>query len=390
MLQPDLFAPVAAPEEPVRVEQRPGDLSGLLDRLTATCERPRYNYMLLTLIAEASAETGKAGPFVRIDGEQVAIRDWLCHAMNPVGRREPRRLSMTARVREDLAATAGLPSDEQAAAVAVDAEVRARLRRSGRTNVSRAVSELVRAGLLQRYYQGDYVDHHNRGGQRHAVYIVEEATRRALVPSRGHLGTGESRRGSDRAVPTEPERSGRRLRGSNRTGDLYRLIDDVARCRLLYPAPTIAAPRILVLDIPVVSRGPGLALDRYYPMLIETDEELAEAEEFLMTPQPEAVRPDLLEWRASSIRTPGIVITRYEPPQPAWPWVLTCRWPADLAAVAARSGVEMARGCYTTEMFEEEAALECHMVRLLDSLRQHRPVELKFVATDRLSSAGSA
>lgn len=201
MLQPDLFAPVASPEGPVPVEQRPGDLSGLLDRLTATCERPRYNYMLLTLIAEASADTGKAGPFVGVDGEQVAIRDWLCDAMNPVGRREPRRLSMTARVREDLAVTAELPSDERAADAAVDAEVRARLRRSGRTNVSRAVSELVRAGMLQRYYQGDYVDHHNRGGQRHAVYIVEEATRRALAQSEGRRPAASSHPRFKSALP---------------------------------------------------------------------------------------------------------------------------------------------------------------------------------------------
>ena len=115
MIQPDLFAAVAPLVEPSHVAERPFDLSGLLDRLTATCERPRYNYMLLTLIAEASAETGRAGPFVRSEGERVPIRDWLCDAMNPVGRREPRRLSMTARVREDLATTTGLPADERAA-----------------------------------------------------------------------------------------------------------------------------------------------------------------------------------------------------------------------------------------------------------------------------------
>ena len=71
-----------------------------------------------------------------------------------------------------------------------------------------------------------------------------------------------------------------------------------------------------------------------------------------MAPRSIAVGPDLLERRASSLETSGIVITRYDPPQPDWPWVLTCRWPADLAAVAARNGVEMARDCYTTEMFE--------------------------------------
>ena len=181
MIQPDLFAPVALPTGSVRVAERPGDLSDLLDRLTATCERPRYNYMLLTLIAEASAESGRAGPFVRIDGERVAIRDWLSDAMNPVGRREPRRLSMVARVRAELAAAGGLPGDARLAEQVVDMEVKTRLRQSGRTNVSRAVSELVRAGLIQRYYKGDYIDHHNRGGRRQAVYTISKDVRRALA-----------------------------------------------------------------------------------------------------------------------------------------------------------------------------------------------------------------
>ena len=137
--------------------------------------------MLLTLIAEASAATGRAGPYVRVGDRSVTIRDWLCDAMNPVGRRKPRRLQMCAKVRDELASLGALPQEDADADKAVDTEVRRRLRQSGRTNVSRAVSELVRAGLLQRYYKGDYVDHHNRGGQRQAVYTITEETRRALA-----------------------------------------------------------------------------------------------------------------------------------------------------------------------------------------------------------------
>lgn len=180
MVQHELFDP---PRPTARSESAPSaplDVPRLLDRLTASCERPRYNFMLLTLIMEASASSGRAGPYVRVANDDVPIRDWLCDAMNPVGRREPRRLRMLARVRAELAAAGALPNDPKAAEQAVDAEVRERLRQSGRTNVSRAVSELVRAGLVQRFYKGDYVDHHNRGGQRHAVYIVAEEIRRAL------------------------------------------------------------------------------------------------------------------------------------------------------------------------------------------------------------------
>lgn len=171
---------------------------------------------------------------------------------------------------------------------------------------------------------------------------------------------------------------------------MYRLIDDVGQRRLLYPAPTVASPDVLVLDIPAVYRGPGLALGRYYPILIEIAEEAMEVEAFLTAPRPTAVRPDLLERRVSSLTSAAVVITRYDPPQIAWPWVLTCQWPADLARAAARNGVDMTRGCYTMELFEEEAALERHMVALLESLRQHRAVDLKLISADRFPEAGSA
>ena len=63
----------------------------------------------------------------------------------------------------------------------IDTEVRGRLRQSGRSNISRAVSDLVRAGLVRRHYQGYAVDHHNRGAQRQAVYQVTDLARRALA-----------------------------------------------------------------------------------------------------------------------------------------------------------------------------------------------------------------
>ncbi|MBI0477028.1 hypothetical protein D9601_16880 [Sphingomonas sp. MA1305] len=187
MLQPDLFAA----ETPAVVRDineavtPPGGVVGLLERLSAACERPRYNYMLLTLIAEASDRTGAAGPFVQDGGAAVPIRDWLCDALSPLARQDPRRLSIAARVRVELAEAGTLPDSEAAAERTIAAEVQARLRRSGRTNVSRAVSELVRMGLLRRHYQGYRVDHHNRGAQRQAVYTITEATRRALAQTRG-------------------------------------------------------------------------------------------------------------------------------------------------------------------------------------------------------------
>jgi hypothetical protein len=106
------------------------------------------------------------------------LRDWLCDALTPMGRRDPRRLALEARVRDELAAEGSLPAAPAAAAALIEREVRERVRASGKTNVSRAVSELVRAGLLHRHYQGYRVDHHNRGAQRQAVYTLSAPARR--------------------------------------------------------------------------------------------------------------------------------------------------------------------------------------------------------------------
>lgn len=185
MFQPDLFSlekraePIAqsAPEHPL-------DLPGILERLTATCERPRYSFMVLNLIAQASAKTGSAGPYVCEGDQRIPVRDWLCEAMVPVAQRDPRRLAIVGKVREELEAKRALPADPEAADRLVQIQVRKRIRMSGRTNVSRAVSELVRAGFVRRHYQGYRVDHHNRGAQRQAVYTVTEEARRALYAAR--------------------------------------------------------------------------------------------------------------------------------------------------------------------------------------------------------------
>jgi predicted transcriptional regulator len=58
-------------------------------------------------------------------------------------------------------------------------ELRDRLRHSGRTNVSRAVSDLVRAGLIRRHYQG-YASITKIAGRSEAVYTIIPSVKRAL------------------------------------------------------------------------------------------------------------------------------------------------------------------------------------------------------------------
>lgn len=159
------------------------DMSGLLDLLARSTSRPRYAFMLLNLIADRARPDGSAGPLIAEARGAVPIRDWLSDALTPMGQRDPRRLALAHRVRDELAAAGKLPEDEGDAARLIEDEVRLRVRAAGKTNLSRTVSELVKAGLLRRHYQGYRVDHHNRGAQRQAVYTLAGA-------ARGLLGRG--------------------------------------------------------------------------------------------------------------------------------------------------------------------------------------------------------
>lgn len=104
--------------------------------------------------------------------------------MVPMAQRDPKRRATTAAVRDELSRSGDLPADPAEAHAIIDAEVRRRVLRSGRCSVSRAVSDLVKAGLVRRHYQGYRVDHHNRGAQREAVYTITEAAACALVSQR--------------------------------------------------------------------------------------------------------------------------------------------------------------------------------------------------------------
>lgn len=160
------------------------DLSLLLDQLSHCCSRPRYAFMLLTLIADVARPDGSAGPEVRVGEGLIPLRDWLCDALTPMGHRDPRRMALVERVREELHKGARLSGDNAADEALVQDEVRGRVRASGKTNLSRAVTELVKAGLLKRHYQGYRVDHLNRGAQRQAVYtLIGRARVLAVAPA---------------------------------------------------------------------------------------------------------------------------------------------------------------------------------------------------------------
>ena len=160
------------------------DLTTILDRLSAHSRRPRFAFMVLNLLSEAADSRGQAGPLVTHNGETLPIRLWLGGTLARLGAHQARRAAMRRRV----AATLDVPtavSDRANSRPEQEAEefervVQERARTAGGANVSRAVSDLVKCGLVKRTYAGRWTGHHNRGGERHAVYIVEADALAAL------------------------------------------------------------------------------------------------------------------------------------------------------------------------------------------------------------------
>jgi hypothetical protein len=160
------------------MEQAPINVSTILSRLSEHSRRPRYAFMVLNLISEAAGPAGSVGPDIVKEGVLLTVRDWLSDALAPMAERDQRRSKLAARAAEALADE--LPRDPAVAAQILGDEIRLRVRRSGKTNVSRAVSDLVRAGLVRRHYAGWCKDHQNRGGQRQSVYTINASVLAAL------------------------------------------------------------------------------------------------------------------------------------------------------------------------------------------------------------------
>jgi hypothetical protein len=175
------FNPVMFVSTIAQAPRQSSEMALLLDQLARASTRPRYAFMLLNLIADVARSDGSAGPWVGGEGSLIALRDWLSDALTPMGARDPKRQALAARVREEFAGSARLPDDRAQADALIEEEVRDRVRASAKTNLSRAVTELVKAGLLKRHYQGFRVDHLNRGAQRHAVYTLAGRSRCLLA-----------------------------------------------------------------------------------------------------------------------------------------------------------------------------------------------------------------
>ena len=171
---------------------------------------------------------------------------------------------------------------------------------------------------------------------------------------------------------------------------MYRLSEDLARRRILYPSHLISAPSVLVIDIPPSARGVGLALGRYYAIVLETDAERAELERYLHETREGPVPPDLLDHRPSALVSDHVLISSYDPPAEGWPWLLVCRWPASLTAGIVEPKVSMARGCYSMELFHSREAMEEGSVLLIQTLSAEHEISVRLLAADQMSAPGTA
>ena len=137
-----------------------------------------------------------------------------------------------------------------------------------------------------------------------------------------------------------------------------RLSDELAARRCLYAMPLVTAPAVMVIDIPPHLAGQSLALDRYYIVMIETDEELAAFEAFLTADRDDLRSPDLLDRKPSCREAGEISFFEFAPPDPGWPWILLCHWPQRFARTFGEDPDALARGAYSMEAFEDRKSLE--------------------------------
>lgn len=170
-------------------------VGGIYAVLVEASNRPRYAFLVLQLIAEIADGRGQAGPFINCadktgDGEAVLLRDWLCTQLLPMSAQPTRRAALRARVAASLRSR--LTGNREIDEAAIDAAVEDQVLAVGRANISRATSDLVRAGLVTRHYAGYATNHNNRGGGRHAVYVVKPAVLRLLRRPASGYGNRQS------------------------------------------------------------------------------------------------------------------------------------------------------------------------------------------------------
>lgn len=153
----------------------------------------------------------------------------------------------------------------------------------------------------------------------------------------------------------------------------------VARNRILYPRPILGMPDIVMVNLEPEFRDPLTQNGPYHPILVETVAEQEELEAYLAEERQTPERPDLLDCRPSTIATDHITVAHYGPPGDEWPYILLCRWPADLAAATPKELRMFVREVYTIELFKDREGLERASDTLIALLKRRRVARVEVV-----------
>ena len=155
------------------------NVAKIMDRLHESSTRPRYAYMVLSLLAERAGPGGRIGPDIVDDDEEcLTLRDFVGKRLARMSGYRTRRRRIEERVRAELASK--LPDDLFEAQAVIDRHVEERVRLASAANFSRVLTELEKAGFVNRFYQGYRTNHANRGGQRHLVCVLDGDVSAAL------------------------------------------------------------------------------------------------------------------------------------------------------------------------------------------------------------------
>lgn len=150
----------------------------ILDRLSEVSSRPRYAFAVLNLLAEQAGPGTKVGPFIHDGDETLPLRVWIGKRLARMSGRGRRRKAIEQRIRLRLADK--LPEDLLEAQKIIDAAVEEHVRVTGADNFSRVVTELEKAGYIERFYEGYRTNHVNRGGLRNLVCVLDANVSAAL------------------------------------------------------------------------------------------------------------------------------------------------------------------------------------------------------------------
>lgn len=164
----------------------PTDLAALFSRIDSASKRPTFSRQLVLIMGTLADHEGKLGPEITVGEGCYPVTEGLARILKCGTSHDGKAERSMDRIRGDIRLKAEQDGEELSDAdlqKAVEEQYLAQSLKGMESNISRTMTELEDIGVIQRYYQGNFTAHHNRGAQRQAVYGLSQATRTALTRS---------------------------------------------------------------------------------------------------------------------------------------------------------------------------------------------------------------